>query len=420
MRISTVEINFDLNGIASACFQDCPFCGLKSAFGVLLVSGRSYSRQCRICGGSKNYALLALSKKVIYLDQFVFSNMMKELDSGRVGTPQHHGPFFLELFKQLDRLGKLQLVVCPRSSIHFNESIVAGGKYQKIRAVYEELSRGARFKHHQKIYNKQILLGLKAWLQGKDACEFNPDPAEVLTEGALADWDGWFRPSVNLSVSEEAVTTELSSSLQSLHKGLDVVIGRWKQEHDKKFNDWYAEEIAAHGEAVIRSWSECIQNAASFGALPINSVPELSALNRLALTIFQRLEKAGFTGEARVVKAQKFFASQVFQQIPVVNIGAAMWAGLAHNFSGNKKAWKESIANDIIAVSTYLPFCDAMFLENECAQLLTTNPVRRHVDYKTKIFSLKTKDKFIAYLKEIEMSAPPEHMEKVQEVYGQF
>jgi hypothetical protein len=182
-----VNVSFDLNGVASSAFEDCPFCGCKSTFGVLPVFGKRYTRKCGICRKSKHFDLPPLSKKVIYLDQFALSNMMKEIDASRAGNlSQTHGDFFLELFKQLDRLGKLQLIVCPRSNIHFNESIVDHGDYRKIRAVYDLLSRGSTFDHHQNIYTQQILGGLQAWLQGKNTFEITSFPED------LRKWAGTF------------------------------------------------------------------------------------------------------------------------------------------------------------------------------------------------------------------------------------
>ncbi|MEJ0089193.1 MAG: hypothetical protein WDM80_05505 [Limisphaerales bacterium] len=418
-----MNVSFDLNGVASSSFEDCPFCGCKLTFGVLPVFGRSYTRKCGICRKSKHFDLPPLSKKVIYLDQFALSNMMKEIDSSRAGKQsQPHGDFFLELFKQLDRLGKLQLIVCPRSSIHFNESIVDHNDYRKIRAVYDLLSRGFKFDHHQNVYTQQILNGLHAWLKGKASFETNLDPAKVMTDGAITEWDDWFRISANWPVSEEALANELRTGKALLEGGLKPVIARWQQQPDKRFDDWYAEEIAANGEALIRCWCEYAQTATAVcaGKLPADSFPNLNYAVRLVSEILLRLEAAGVQSAERFPKAREFFASSIFRQIPIVSIGAAMWAGLAHRLNNGQKKWKVSMADDITAISTHLPFCDVMFLEKECANLLASEPVKKHITYKTQVFSLKNKDEFLAYLKEIETSATKEHLEKIQELYGKF
>ena len=280
----------------------------------------------------------------------------------------------------------------------------------------------ATFPKRQKIYSQQILQGLQAWLQGKGTMEFNLDATSVVKGRVITDWDGWFRFSANLPISEEATAIELRESKQRLENGLGLVIARWQNEPGKSFDDWCEEEVGANGDALLGGWLEYGQlaDAVVRGSQPTDSLPPLNYAVRLVSQILHRLEIAGVKETERLAKAREYFASPIFRQIPVVNIGAAMWAGLAHRFRGGQKNWKPSIANDIIGISTYLPFCDAMFMEKECANLLTTNPVMKHVVYKTKVFSLRTKDNFLSYLKEIETSAPNDHVERVHAVYGKF
>ena len=45
-----------------------------------MICDRHYIRRCTSCWFDQRLPLPPLDKKVIYLDQFVISNMMKELD----------------------------------------------------------------------------------------------------------------------------------------------------------------------------------------------------------------------------------------------------------------------------------------------------------------------------------------------------
>ena len=69
-------------------------------------------------------------------------------------------------------------------------------------------------------------------------------------------------------------------------------------------------------------------------------------------------------------------------------------------------------------ISTLLPYCDAMFIDNECRGYLADGPLCDEIAYDTEAFSFSTKDAFLQYLNEIESSAPEEHLGKVKEVYG--
>src|SRR5204863_2824057 len=111
-------------------FLLCPDCG-EQTFGVLMVCDRHYVRRCISCWFDDSFPLPPVHKRIIYLDQFVISNMMKELnpEDGRARGYYH------ALFCALDRLSSLQLIVCPDSPLHDHESLV-DPRYQKIRAVF--------------------------------------------------------------------------------------------------------------------------------------------------------------------------------------------------------------------------------------------------------------------------------------------
>ncbi|HEX5473945.1 MAG TPA: hypothetical protein VFX12_04710 [Vicinamibacterales bacterium] len=60
--------------------RTCPKCS-KDAFGVLGVGREQYTRRCRECWFTETFPFLStLKKKVIYIDQFAISNMMKAID----------------------------------------------------------------------------------------------------------------------------------------------------------------------------------------------------------------------------------------------------------------------------------------------------------------------------------------------------
>jgi hypothetical protein len=55
-------------------------------------------------------------KKVIYLDQFAISEMVKAIDT-RSKAHARVNPIWRRVFEVLERVCKLQLVVCPRPSV---------------------------------------------------------------------------------------------------------------------------------------------------------------------------------------------------------------------------------------------------------------------------------------------------------------
>src|SRR5688572_4033709 len=127
--------HFDPTSLIRPPFVRCPKCA-EETFGVLMIQGRSYFRRCRACSFSQMFRLPSVEKRVIYLDQFALSNIMKALNPDTEAHKKGMDSFWLTLFKKLDRLCKLQLVVCPNSSVHEKESRVSN-HFEAIKRINE-------------------------------------------------------------------------------------------------------------------------------------------------------------------------------------------------------------------------------------------------------------------------------------------
>ena len=94
-------------------FGPAPSVGHR-AYGVLMIRANAYRRRCRDCWHSEEYRLPPLKKEILYLDQFVVSEIMK---LRTVDAKGHQAvaaePFWAELAALLVKLGRLQLICCP-------------------------------------------------------------------------------------------------------------------------------------------------------------------------------------------------------------------------------------------------------------------------------------------------------------------
>jgi hypothetical protein len=203
------EFLFDPRDFISPPFILCPKCG-KQEFGVLIITNNSYRRRCRNClfpknnEGSMSYSLPILNKKIIYLDQFAISNMMKALNphmrSNKEGKVDE---FWLRLFERLDSLSKLQLIVCPDSEIHNSESLLSGF-YEPLKRMYELMSGGRTFFEKGIIQRRQIIEHFTNWLNGEADTSLNLDPQCVI-HGKINAWSS----RLILSVNRETMTKYL-------------------------------------------------------------------------------------------------------------------------------------------------------------------------------------------------------------------
>ena len=117
-----------------------------------MICSHHYCRRCRHCfwppvtePGAAHFPLPKLDKKIIYLDQFAISNMMKALNPRTRAHQQGKvDGWWLALFERLDSLCKLQFIVCPSSAIQTEESLVTP-YHGALERMYEQLSGGIKF-----------------------------------------------------------------------------------------------------------------------------------------------------------------------------------------------------------------------------------------------------------------------------------
>ncbi len=533
-----MEIMFDRRGFIEPSFRDCPSCGKKAVFGVSGINDNHYIRTCRVCGESQLLDLPPVKKRIIYIDQFVLSGMLKELDNGSSPSSRKNAnPFYLDLFGQLDRLGKLMLIVCPYSPVHMSESKAIeqvaesgaderprientrqfGERFEQLRLLLGHLAYETKFIRYETVRERQVLAALEAWLKGCTAFPADLAPSDSIS-GKIDIWLPTLYPAVGspadrdeveailagqatfggdalrlMSVSEtddlvregrslivvalvganlhirifdpsgknvidkpevDLVSgqerTDLKEFLISnpfpddsklspekkqeiikkaasiaghtrLGNGLDTVVSRWRREKHKKFKDWFAEEVAGHADTLLHAYRRhepqlnALRKRLDLDRLPCPQDPAAA----LMLSILQRLEGGGCKREECEARAREFLTSGIFSSIPIVRIGAALWAGFADRLvHGGKKEAETSFGNDAKFLSAYLPYCDAMFIDRPCAEMLKKQPVSHKVPESARVYSMQSKDEFLLFLKGIESAAPPEHLAKVIEVYG--
>jgi hypothetical protein len=220
----------------------CPQCGAE-LFGRLWVRPRSYVRKYDQCGFTRSYDLPGITKKLLYLDQFAISGMMKALNPDDPGQEQARSQGWLELFEKLDRLTKLQLIVCPESPAHEVESLLYRSGFAKLRRLYELLSRDVTFLDPEEIAGRQLCRHAVDWIA--DNAE---GPLELHERDAMKGqphaWTDTIQISVHFPLNEEEIE-ESRRHRQSGAEGLEPVFRRWQGEGDRHFEDWYREDLEA-------------------------------------------------------------------------------------------------------------------------------------------------------------------------------
>lgn len=409
----------------SSPFVACPYCG-EIAFGIAVVGRNRYTRRCRSCfrpkGRERHIACLlpSLSKKIIYVDQMAISNMMKAIHPDTPAkTRAKLDPFWLEAYKKLDVICRLQLAVCPASDIHRHESQLWREKFEDLREMYRHLSGGVSFKDHLTIQRFQLGSRLISELTGSSYDQARPTSNSVFFSEVNGWWDR-VQISVNLNY-DPAWVDEYATSRKRIQNGLAEVFARWQSETGRTFEDWYNEEALSFGPSIIEAFRRNllgIHTAALLGQ-PLTLEQALNEASTTITTLKVICTDHGVPRERVLSRVYEFLNSEALLDLPSNRISSLIYAAIARKAAaGQKSPPNVGMAADVDSISCFLPYCDAIFVDNACRAYLTEEPVPDRLGYSTKVFSQKTREAFLAYLDEIRAAPPPYIVDCAKELYG--
>jgi hypothetical protein len=158
------HMRIDPRDFIMAPYLKCPKCG-GPEYGVLSVRDIRCERRCRACWHTGTAYLPKIKKKIIYIDQFAFSNIMKMLSPEVQGHARAVSePFWKELFEILGVVCHLQLVACPDSREHQHESLTSPF-YKSLKRTYEQFPGGVSFEDGETIRIRQVAQVARCWLK---------------------------------------------------------------------------------------------------------------------------------------------------------------------------------------------------------------------------------------------------------------
>jgi hypothetical protein len=415
---NTPTIRIDPRDFIMKPYFRCPECGAEE-YGVLSVSDTRCVRRCRACWHTATVYLPEIRKRIVYVDQFAFSNIMKFLSPEVKGHERAAAePFWKELFEILGVVCHLQLVACPDSREHQHESLTSPF-YKALKHTYEHFSGGVSFHDAETIRIRQIADLARAWLKNEPVkFDFGP---ESISSGRLHQWSG--RIFVTVDGILPGTVDDLRATRSKTHQGLQEVFEQWQREK-KSFKEVFAAEKAAYSHSLIQMYVEDCRKREQMALMmmrgqmpPLDDILPSRTENLVKNLEFMFQQEVGKElGNGKLVE---FFKSGAINEVPFNLIAAAMYASLAAKAAaGQKEIPNQGTATDINIVSTLLPYCNAMFVDNKCRALLHDIPRDYALPYACKVFSPNTGADFIRYLIEIRDSVTLDHLKLIEEVYG--
>lgn len=374
-------------------------------------------------------ALSDVQKKIIYLDQCLLSRMVKMLDPDFPEYRRVNLSFDFEFvhaaFDKLHRLVKLQLVVCPHSPFHRSESTVLDpakpAGFTQHKRIWELLSGRASFTAANAIRNAQLLRKAKAWLEGiptVDLCY-----RDALNDNAFEWPDSKFRVTLKWPASEHEID-ENRLQIERYRQKIPGLYAKWREQRPS-FATLYEAELRAFGQLTRHFFikflemrsnvvSGDLQATSEFGDLMMKS--ELSLLRSLR----ECFQEHGVLGELAIESALNFLDSKEAFECPYIQLSSILYASLARRVIEGHWGKSDDVPfNDVSAISAYMPYCDAIFVDSQMHGLLKSRRVKGLSYCKAVVFSTDNKDEFLAYLDSILNAAPARHLEIVKRLYGE-
>jgi len=213
--------------------------------------GQYWVTRCSKCGYYRDEPLPRITKKIIYLDQCFLSHVLSAEE-----------PRWKAVCDRLRLLIGLDLVICPYSRVHREESLLAEYSRDDLKALYRELSGGVKFLSPDEIEQKQLHEALRCYLgQAKMPDEWRkPRPWEEFCKEDPHVWLNGLAVYANLPANP-AVVKWLQDSKARLHSAWEAAAANWQDENGQRFNDDVRREALAYGKTLIAAYRELTDGA---------------------------------------------------------------------------------------------------------------------------------------------------------------
>lgn len=428
MTWKTFKITPDM--FISPPYSLCSNCNTNNLW-VLIVSWWYCTQRCKSCFNDDGFRLPKINKKIIYLDQFVVSNLMKSINKSHPSYWKDDLLIWNGIYEKLDKLLYLRLIICPYSDIHETESVLTNKTYlqayESLKKMYHHLSHGKWFSSIEDTKKIQLCEHFKSYIEKyKYNQEFN---IRDIIHGDINEWWDNIYITINSKIYENAIEDLFVIRNQNHEEISKVFNDVWKKEKND-FNYWFNLEIKAHWETIFNLYLKSLNDQEKFEKweLKIEDVlwsilwPEKILIHNL----FRILEKNWINDKKEQLEIIiKYLLKEDLSNIPYITIWSALWWQIAY-LAWINQIWNppnRGMPNDIKAIATYLPYVDCMVIDWGLKKLINDKNVKDKIwNYWDVIFSWTKEDLvlFLEYLEKLEKSISEEHLEYVKKVYWEY
>jgi hypothetical protein len=391
-------------------FDQCWQCK-EQTLGMLSAGGNTMALRCTKCRFTVNETLPAVDKAVIYLDQFVFSNIFKIKAGGK--PRQGLEDFYGDLLPLLNRVVHLQQAIFPHSDIHRLETMTFNDA-NGLRDSYKCIGGDIELKSTVEIEREQIFEFAKAFRDGREPhLSFSADSALKDTRN---DWLEDMRITAEVDYSQFA--NAVGATRDQNYEEFKPLFENWRKNPPSFSEQLMREfEFGRHRTEALYSCYVRLENP----AIQQNPSDWIEATNHRIFREFRDLRKffkQGSDEDSAEHRVHEFWHWQRLNEMPSQRISAYLFAALSRKVVSGHKNPTRGFTNDFNAISAYAPYVDAMFVDKECAAFLAMPELKNQLKYKARIFCYSNKAAFLDYLRELEVKATDDIRRYANRIYG--
>jgi hypothetical protein len=353
---------------------------------------------------TRHIPLPSLSKVVIYLDQFFHSHAFRDASSD-----------FHAAISLISHLAHYQLIVVPFSPVHRTETHQWPNENRTaLWNFIKQTSRGHQFLPVYHAKHAQILRSYRSYLDAGPAI-VPVQTADVFHED-IDQWEDYIW--VDVEIGREDPEQIRASKAKTVNDLLSLFASwRGKASH---FSDDFEAEIRASANNYLQHFAHLL---ARIAAGQPNALDD-SHIDSMVIESLVRATHTTADPVERLSKATAFFSSEYFRNVPCEKIANGILAVLKHRvkmgqYSNQEKA-KDTLSGfnfDLEFISGYLPYCDAMFIDQAMYDMVADSRLSIKEQFGTRVFSRSNWEEFIDYLAAIEKGLSPEIRRAISWIY---
>jgi hypothetical protein len=384
--------------------EPCPTCGVTGKYGNINVSGNILNRACNNCRQWARYPLPDIRKKIIYLDQFFLSHAFRD----------HEQPF-IDAANRIKDMAARQLVVCPYSSVHTDETHLWRHEQQEnLYKFIKQTARGYKFNEAYEIKQEQMHRSFDAFRSNSEIIQPTEDRDAFRDE--IHRWDDY------MWIDIRPFLGDLEAMRQGKVAAIEILVDLFPDWANLRtsFEDDVSMEARGYGKLLLDQYLQMVANVGtgnlkSYMDAPLDTmyVESLLHCDSKTMEIDKRLKRIG-----------AFFSSPYFTSIPNIRISCGIFAVLRKMvkngaYTNPIKARRKlaGLLYDSECISVFGPYSDAIFIDRAMKQWCEDTEAMVLEQHDTKVFSVANWDDFHSYLDSIEENYTDDVREAINWVY---